>query len=139
MDRECGKVLKVIHILVNGNLIKLTVMEYIHGLMVIDMKESLNSVLNMGKAWKGLIMAIFIKVCIQQVNQMDLDNITGQMAAILKVHSKMVYVMVRVYGKNHLVNILINIKDNILMIKNMDMVYLHGQVVIYIKDNIRMM
>ncbi len=41
------------------------------------------------------------------------------------------------YGKKDQ-EILINIKDNILMIKNQDMVYLLGQQVIYIKGIIKM-
>ena len=64
-------------------------MEYIPGWTETDIKESLGSVWNMVKVSKNLQTEISIKVYIQMVNHVDLENITGQMEAILKDYSKM--------------------------------------------------
>jgi hypothetical protein len=44
MAQECGKEPKEIHTLVSGNLERLMDMEFIHGLMEIDIKVNLSNV-----------------------------------------------------------------------------------------------
>lgn len=61
-------------------------------------------------------------------------NIIGKMVATLKVSLKMVIVMVMEYGSVTM-EIVINIKGNIKMIKNKDMEYLIGQLEMFIKVN----
>jgi hypothetical protein len=130
---ECGKEQKVIHILENGNLEKLMVMELIHGLMVIDMKANLSNALNKVKVYKSFQMGIYIKVCIIKVNHLVMDNIIGPIKHILKEILKMDLEMVKVYGKRDLEQV-INIKATMLMIKNKDMAFLLGLVEMFIKE-----
>ncbi len=67
-------------------------------------------------------------------NHKVLVNIIGKMVATLKVSLKMVIVMVMEYGSVTM-EIVINIKGNIKMIKNKDMEYLIGQLEMFIKVN----
>ncbi len=87
----------------------------------------------MEKEPKNLQMEIFILEVMLMVNQLDMDNIIGQMAVFLKVVLKMVWDMETEYGNEDLVKV-INMKVNMLMIRNLDMGFLLGQVAIYIKE-----
>jgi hypothetical protein len=60
-DQECGEGQKVTHILANGNKGKQMGMEYIRGLMGIDMKDSSKSTWNMVKGFRSFRMVIFTK------------------------------------------------------------------------------
>lgn len=72
-----------------GKKASLTVMEYINGLMAINIEESFLMVSNMDKGKRNFIMAIITKVVMPTVNQKMKESIFGQMGAILKVLSKM--------------------------------------------------
>jgi hypothetical protein len=88
MDLECGKEPKEIHMLVNGSSAKQMDMEFIPGLMEIDIKANLKIVLNMVKVCKDLQMETFIKVFMLMENHQDSVNIIGLMEATLKDHLK---------------------------------------------------
>ena len=137
MGQVCGKVLKETPMWVNGSLVKLMGMVCIHGSMVIAMKESLKIALNMVKDYKNSQMETFTKDFMFKENHPDLVNITGQMEATLKVHLRWVYVAVMEYGKKDQ-EIVTNMKDSTLMIKNQVMVFLHGQAEMYTRGIMRM-
>lgn len=137
MGLECGKELKETPMWVSGSLVKLMGMECIHGSMVIVMKESLKIVLNMVKDYKNSQMETFTKDFMSKENHPDLVNITGQMEVTSRVHLKWVYVAVMEYGKKDL-EIVTNMKDSILMIKNRVMAFLHGQVEMFTRGIMRM-
>lgn len=137
MGLECGRGLKETPMWVSGSLVKLMGMEYIHGSMVIAMKESLKTVSNMVKDYKNSQMETSTKDFMFKENHPDLVNITGQMEATSRVHSRWVYVAVMEYGKKDQ-EIVTNMKDSTLMIKNQVMVFLHGQVEMYTRGIMRM-
>lgn len=85
MDQVYGEAVKEIHILENGKMVKHMDMEFIHGLMEIDIKVNLNNVLNMDKAFKNLIMVTIIKDHIKMENHMVMVSIIGMMAVHIKV------------------------------------------------------
>ena len=72
------------------------------------------------------------------VSLMDLVNTIGKMVVILKESLKMVLEMVKVYGKKEL-EIVINMRENMRMIKNQVMEYLHGVQVMFIKVIMKVM
>ena len=72
------------------------------------------------------------------VSLMDLVNTIGRMVVILKESLKMVLEMVKVYGKKEL-EIVINMRENMRMIKNQVMEYLHGVQVMFIKVIMKVM
>ena len=82
-------------------------------------------------------MEISAKVFTLMENLVVLANIIGQMVAILKAYLKMVCEMDKVYGSEAQA-IVINMKENMSMIKNQDMEYLHGPPAMYTKETIRM-
>lgn len=86
----------------------------------------------MVKELKNLLTVIFIKDNIQKESQMVMANIIGVMEVTLKETSKMDSEMVMECGKKAQ-EIAINMKVNIMKIKNMDMEYLVGQVEIFIR------
>ena len=68
---------------------------------------------------------------------MDMDNISGQMVAILKESLKMDFEMVKVSGKRILALEII-IKGNIWMIKSTVPAFLNGKVVMFIRVIIKL-
>lgn len=82
-------------------------------------------------------METFTKDFMSKENHPDLVNITGQMEVTSRVHLKWVYVAVMEYGKKDL-EIVTNMKDSILMIKNRVMAFLHGQVEMFTRGIMRM-
>lgn len=137
MVLECGKVPREIPMLVNGSLEKLMDMEFTLGLMVIVMKVNLRTVSNMVKVYKNSQMETYIKVSMYKENHQDLDNIIGRMEVILKVRLRWVYDVVMEYGRKDL-EIVTNMRDNILMIKSQVTVFSHGQVVMYTREIMKM-
>lgn len=137
MVQECGKVPKVILMLDNGNSARLMVMAYILGLIMIVIKASLKNHLNMARDFRSLITEIFIRAIMHMANLRDLANIIGLMVAILRVYSKTVPEMDREFGKRDL-EIVINIKESILMIESLVLASLHGQVETHIKEIMKM-
>jgi hypothetical protein len=111
---------------------KQMVMECIPGLMGTGIRENLKIVLSMEKECKNLQMVIHIKATMLWENHKDLVNTFGQLEAILRVIFKMGLETVKEFG-NDRQEIVINIKDNIKMIKNKDMAFLHGKMAILIK------
>jgi hypothetical protein len=83
-------------------------------------------------------METFIKAYMQMVSLAVLGNIIGQMEAILKDYLKTVYETDKVCG-NEALEIAINIKDSMQMTKNVGMVFLHGQLVMYTKEIMNLM
>ena len=65
-------------------------------------------------------------------NQQGLENITGQMEAISKEHSKMVFGMARAFGKEQSETVT-NTKESTKMIRNQGMEYLLGEMEIFTK------
>ena len=111
---------------------KQMVMECIPGLMGTGIRENLKIVLSMEKECKNLQMVIHIKATMLWENHKDLVNTFGQLEAILRVIFKMGLETVKEFGKDRQ-EIVINIKDNIKMIKKKDMAFSHGKMVILIK------
>ena len=72
------------------------------------------------------------------VSLMDLVNTIGKMVVILKESLKMVLEMVKVYGKKEL-EIVINMREDMRMIKNQVMEFLHGVQVMFIKVIMKVM
>ena len=68
---------------------------------------------------------------------LDMVSIFGQMEATSKVNTKMDYAMAMESGRNSQA-IVINMRENIEMIKKTDMVYSHGETATHIKVTIRM-
>lgn len=64
-------------------------MEFLLIKMVIDIKESSKTLLNMVKESKDLQMVIFTKDTSKMINHMDMVNITGKIKVILKVTFRM--------------------------------------------------
>jgi hypothetical protein len=71
------------------------------------------------------------------VNLLDMDSITGGMAAALKEISSMAFEMEKEFGWEGLANP-IDTKEPIATIKNGEKVFLHGQAEIYIKVSMKM-
>ena len=92
----------------------------------------------MDRGLKNSQMATYTKAHTYQENHQDLENITGQMEAILKEFSMMESEMGKDYGKEDQ-EIVINMKDSIRMIRNQDMGYLHGLLEISTKEIIMKM
>ncbi len=67
----------------------------------------------------------------------DLVNIIGAMGAILRVFLKRGQEMGREFGKRDL-GVVINIRDSILMIGSLGLVFLHGLVEIHTKEIMKM-
>ena len=72
------------------------------------------------------------------VSLMDLVNTIGKMVVILRESLKMVLEMVKVYGKKEL-EIVINMREDMRMIKNQVMEFLHGVQVMFIKVIMKVM
>jgi len=90
MDMEFGEVFMETLLLANGRIVKLKDMEYILGLMVIDMKVSGRSVSETVTVLIFLQMVMFILVNIKTVNLKVLECINGQMGILTKESSRMV-------------------------------------------------
>jgi len=90
MDMEFGEVFMETLLLANGRIVKLRDMEYILGLMVIDMKVSGRSVSETVTALIFLQMVMFILVNIKTVNLKVLECINGQTGILTKESSRMV-------------------------------------------------
>lgn len=91
----------------------------------------------MDRESKNLLMETYIKGFMLMGNHLDLESTTGRMAAISRVHLEMGSEMAKVCGKE-LLGIAISIKDNTIMTKSQDMVFLLGQQEIYIKETTKM-
>jgi hypothetical protein len=81
----------------------------------------------MEKEFRNLQMEIPIKELMKMVNLTDMVNIFGMMGAHTKDNLRMDLEMVKEYGENLMMPIQIHMKDNLLMRKNRDMVFLFGQ------------
>ena len=92
----------------------------------------------MAKEFKDFQMEIFIKETILMENLVGLESITGRMEAILKELFQMGWEMVVDSGKEVQESV-INMKVNIQMIKSLDMAYLLGVLVTFIKETMKMM
>jgi len=77
MVQACGKELKAIRMLVNGNLGKQMDMELILGLTETDTKVNSTNALNTDKGCKNLQMAIYIKEHTLMGNLLDMENTIG--------------------------------------------------------------
>ena len=78
-------------------------------------------------------METYTKDIMKMESHLALGNIIGKIKVILKDILKMVFELGKVYGKEEQ-EIVINIKDNIKMIKSGDMVYLLGPTEIFLKE-----
>ena len=132
MALECGRVQKETAMSVNGDVEKQMAMEFIFGSMEIITKDSLGKMLNMEKGRKNSVQEIFTKDHFYWENQMVMVSIFGQTAAFTKAISKTVSEMVMEYGKNQL-ELVINMKVTIFMIKNKAMVFSLGKMATLIK------
>lgn len=92
----------------------------------------------MAKEYKNLRMEIYTRVFMQMESHQDLENIIGQMEATSKGHLKTVSEMAMVCGKKAQ-EIMINMKENTLMIKNVGTEYSHGQLEMYIRVTTKQM
>lgn len=135
-ERDFGKEFMDKLIWANGEMESLKAMESLSTKMVIDMKGNSKTPWNLVKEFKDLLMEIFIRVIFKMINQMGTVNIIGKTKVILKDIFLMVFVKVKDYGKRE-PEIVINIKVNIKAIKNGDMEFLLGQMVISIKAVIK--
>lgn len=111
MELECGKVKKEIHMLDNGNKVRLKVLEYLLRSMVVDMRVNFIILLRMDRVLKNFQVEIYIRENILMVNLMDLVSTIGKMEVIIRGISKKEFVVVTVFGKR-VISIVINIKDN---------------------------
>ena len=111
MELECGKVKKEIHMLDNGNKVRLKVLEYLLRSMVVDMRVNFIILLRMDRVLKNFQVEIYIRENILMVNLMDLVSTIGKMEVITRGISKKEFVVVTVFGKR-VISIVINIKDN---------------------------
>lgn len=80
----------MIHMMVNGKMVKHMDLENIYGQMVIDMLDILMIVLKMVKEQNILKMETYMSVIIKMVNQMAMVNIIGLMEHNLRDIFKMV-------------------------------------------------
>ena len=85
MALESGEEPKVILISENGDKERQMVMEFILGLMVIDMKENLSNASNMEKESSISQMEILIKAIIKMENHQGTENTIGFLVASLRV------------------------------------------------------
>jgi hypothetical protein len=92
----------------------------------------------MVKEYKNLLMEIFTKELIKMASLLALDSIFGPTKVFSKVTLKMVWDQVMEFGKKVLDG-MINIKVNIQMIKNGDLVFSHGLLEIFIREIIMLM
>jgi len=65
-------------------------MEFILGLMVIDIRDNLRIVSNMEKEFKNSLMVIHIRACIKLASHQGMDSIIGLQVAFLKGNLKQV-------------------------------------------------
>lgn len=91
----------------------------------------------MDKAQISSQMETFIQVNIKMGNLMEKDSIRGKMVHFILVILKMDLNMVRAGGRVAKDPNVINMKVIIAKIKNMGMVFSHGQVEIFIKESIK--
>lgn len=89
----------------------------------------------MAKELKNLQMEIFIKVNMLKENRTDMENIIGPMVAITKVRLEKDLDKVMECGKKDL-EIVINMKVSILVIRSMATVFLLGLVETFTKETI---
>lgn len=110
----------------NGKMEKLTVMEFIPGLMATDMKVNSRNALNMDKGSKNLPMGISIEVFIKMESLTVMDNTFGVMEALIKVILKRDSEMVKVFGESQVIPTQILMKAHLSMRKRKVMVCLPG-------------
>jgi hypothetical protein len=89
MAQECGEASRETAMLASGEWEKQRDMEFMFGLMEIDMKEILKLASNMAKEHKNLQMVTFTKANMLEASQMDTANTTGETAAITREDLKM--------------------------------------------------
>jgi len=132
MEVACGKMKKEIVILENGFKDKRMVLGFLFKLQEVDSKEisSISSKVEVGLNF--FKVEIYIKVLMRKANFMDLDNTIGKMAVIIKVNSRRVFVMGMEFGRRIQVKVT-NTKENFVIIKKKDMVFIRGDVDIYTK------
>jgi hypothetical protein len=88
MGLACGRVPRGTVMWASGEWAKLTVMEFILGLMEIAMRVISNNVSNMGRELKSLQMAIYTKGSTKEESLMAMASIIGQTDAISKELSR---------------------------------------------------
>ena len=116
----------------NGDKVKQMAMAYILGQMEIDMKGSLKNAWSMVKVSKDLQMVIAIKATTKTENLVAMGSTSGQQAVFSKDSSKMVWDLVRVFGRKGLVEVT-NMREDGKEIKNKAMGCLLGQMEQYTK------
>jgi hypothetical protein len=139
MVMEYGKVFMEIHILESGDIQKLKDMVYILGKMETDMKGSGKYVLSMVKGQIYLTMEMCTQESTRMVSQMEKDNIHGETVKYMLENSEMVSSTEKENGDLERDLNVINMKETILMIKSMGLVFSSGQVGTATRENIRMM
>jgi hypothetical protein len=139
MVMESGEGYTTIHILENGGSLRQKGMVCILGRMAIDMKENGSIASSMVKEQIFLLMVISTLENTKMENQRVKDNILGQTAHSTLENSKTGLSMARADGRAVRDHNAISMKEIISQIRNLAMVYLHGQVEIFIKENIRKM
>lgn len=86
--------------------------ESIHGSMEIVIKDSLKNVSNMEKEYKNLLTVIYIKDTIKMANLMVKEITFGTMEAHIRVILSKDYDVVKGYGENQTMQVLIHMKVN---------------------------
>ena len=114
-------------------MVKQTAMGFILGLTVIDMKGSSRTAWSMVKVLRNLPTEIPIKAPTSWENHMDMENIIGQLGAILKEIFKMVWEVGKAFGKE-VQETVIDMKENIKKTKKKDMEHLFGKMVRFTKE-----
>lgn len=129
---ECGKELKGIVILENGEWEKQMAMVFMYGSMGIVMKVNSNNVLKVVKVQKSSLMETCIKVNTIGVSPMVMVNITGEMEVILREILEKVLERVMVCGRRDQ-ELVTSTRVSIYLIKNTDMGYFLGPQGIFTK------
>jgi len=139
---ECGEAQKIIkmnslmNILANGLIINQMGSVNILGVtMEMSMKENGNIVSDMGRELILFLLVIFTLESIVLVKLMAMVNIIGLMVINILVSFIMEWNMVKVHGKKLEMKTLINMKENIRMIKSTDMENSLGKLAVNLKDS----
>lgn len=117
-----------IHILVNGIREKLKDMVYTLGSMATDTKANFDNVWNTVKESRNSVTEIYTRETTRMESLQGMDNTIGPTEVILKDSLKMGWEMDKESGKKDL-EIVINTKDSMQMIKNVVTEFLHGPLV----------
>lgn len=136
MGQVCGKIKEEILILDSGNKAKRLVTVYLLKFKEVGIKAILLILSKVGKEDNYFKMVMFIKDSIVKENLMELENIIGKTVAITKEILIMEWETDMEFGKKILEKV-IDMKDNLKIIKNRVTEYIIGHVDIYIKETIK--